>query len=68
MGAVISGNGYGYMNKDGCQCMVKCFQCGRENYGPTVATGHCAWCGYNPNKVPADLEATPKRRIKKCKK
>lgn len=49
--------GFGYSKKleDGRKliCMIRCFECGRENYAPAVATGWCAWCGHNPN--PADL-------------
>lgn len=26
--------------------LVRCPKCERENYGPAVATGKCAWCGY----------------------
>jgi|SRR3990167_8306078 len=30
--------------------LVRCFACdhesGRENYGPAVASGECAWCGW----------------------
>ena len=26
--------------------LVRCPQCEKENYGPTVASGKCAWCGY----------------------
>lgn len=25
--------------------MVRCPECGVENYGPAVATGKCVWCG-----------------------
>ena len=36
--------------KDGKLYLVRCFNCdekyGRENYGPAVASGHCAWCGW----------------------
>jgi len=30
--------------------LVRCYECdpeyGRENYAPAVATGQCAWCGW----------------------
>ncbi len=33
---------------------LKCFKCesenGKENWMPAVATGACAWCGYNPTE------------------
>ena len=25
--------------------LVRCQECGLENYGPAVASGQCAWCG-----------------------
>lgn len=36
--------------------LVRCFSCegygerGRENYAPAVATGCCAWCGFDINR------------------
>lgn len=30
--------------------MERCPNCGRENYAPMVATGICAWCGWDVNK------------------
>lgn len=30
-------------------CMIRCFECGKENYTPAVATGSCAFCEYDPN-------------------
>lgn len=26
--------------------LVRCPACDRENYAPAVATGQCAWCGW----------------------
>ena len=25
--------------------LERCYDCGRENYAPSVASGQCAWCG-----------------------
>lgn len=47
---VREGNGFGYRTKDGLICMIRRFECGRENWAPAVVTGCCAWCGYDPNK------------------
>jgi ribosomal protein L37E len=47
---IRQGKGNGYKDDDGTVCMIRCFQCGRENWAPAVATGHCAWCGFDPNK------------------
>lgn len=30
--------------------MVYCPKCDLENYAPAVASGTCAWCGYDLNK------------------
>lgn len=30
--------------------LQRCFKCGKENYGPMVASGCCAWCGFDANK------------------
>ena len=39
-----------FHDKDGRLYLVRCFNCdakhGRENYGPAVASGQCAWCGW----------------------
>ena len=40
--------------------LMRCFECGRENYMACVCGGVCAWCGYDANKdasipKPADL-------------
>ena len=26
--------------------MIRCPKCGLENWGPTVTSNRCAWCGY----------------------
>ena len=30
--------------------LVKCPKCKKENYAHSVASGVCAWCGYNANE------------------
>lgn len=34
--------------------LLRCFKCvpeyGRENWGPHVASGKCAWCGWEDNE------------------
>ena len=35
---------------DGKTYLVKCTKCGKENYGPAVASGICAWCGFDANE------------------
>jgi len=46
---VKKGKGRGYVDDCGFYCMEKCFNCGRENWALAVATGRCAWCGYDAN-------------------
>ena len=40
-----------FRDKSGKLFLVRCFSCdptkGRENWAPVVATGSCAWCGWN---------------------
>ena len=28
------------------ELLIRCPECGRENWSPAVASGICAWCGY----------------------
>lgn len=44
------GKGFGYETEEGKRCMIRCFECGRENYVATVSSGLCAWCGFNANE------------------
>lgn len=30
-------------------CMIRCVECGRENWAPAVSGGTCAWCGFDFN-------------------
>lgn len=41
-----------FAGKDGKIFLVKCppSECGLENYASAVATGICAWCGFDANK------------------
>lgn len=46
--------GYGYLKDDGTQGLIRCHDCGRENYSMSVHSGVCAWCGFDANhKEPA---------------
>jgi ribosomal protein L37E len=36
--------------------LVYCPNCGLENYGPSVATGICAWCGFDGNEKAKEAE------------
>jgi len=44
---------YGFAGDSGQIFLTRCPQCdpdgGRENWGPAVATGQCAWCGFKPS-------------------
>jgi len=42
---------YGFIGKElGKVYLTRCPKCGLENYAMNVATGYCAWCGYDANK------------------
>jgi len=38
--------GYVFRGDDDRLYMVRCPECGKENWAPAVASGQCAWCGY----------------------
>ncbi len=35
-----------FLDKDGQLYIVNCASCHKENWGPAVASGCCAWCGW----------------------
>jgi ribosomal protein L37E len=39
-----------FLGKDGKILLIRCPKCHSENYAPAVATGKCAWCGFDANK------------------
>lgn len=47
---IKKGKGFGYKSSKGVVCMIRCFECGLENWAPAVASGRCAWCGHNENR------------------
>lgn len=66
------GKGYGFLTEEGKLYLIRCFDCGRENYGPNVPSGCCSWCpaiGINHPEYGkiydawADLEANRKKKI-----
>lgn len=46
---IHKGNGYGFYAGNKI-FLMRCFECGSENWAPAVATGQCAWCGFDANK------------------
>lgn len=40
--------GYSFTTEKG-EYLVRCPECGRENWAPNVATGVCAWCSFDAN-------------------
>jgi ribosomal protein L37E len=46
---IRKGKGFALLNDDGKACMMRCFECGRENYMMAVLSGKCAWCGFDAN-------------------
>jgi len=50
------GKGQGFRNAAGEIFLERCFKCGKENWAVAVATGICAFCGYDANKeVPENV-------------
>lgn len=41
--------------------LVRCPKCKKENWAPNVASGVCAWCGYDANRKEED-DRKEKRR------
>ena len=41
-------DGRGFVSDDGRVFLERCPVCVRENWGPAVASGRCAWCGHDP--------------------
>lgn len=42
--------GVNFRDKDGSLFVVRCPECKRENWGPAVASGTCAWCGWRESE------------------
>ncbi len=40
-----------FCNEDGKAYLIRCPDCGKENYFAQVSSGLCAWCGYDLNKT-----------------
>lgn len=41
---------------NGMWYMQRCHSCRRENYALSVATGKCAWCGFDANNKETPIE------------
>lgn len=56
-----------FKGKEGKWFLVRCFECGgkigQENYIPDVASGICAWCGYDINKKQSNIKVKNGRVI-----
>lgn len=47
----ILASGVEYYEDTNDLLLIKCPKCGRENWAPQVATGTCAWCGYDAHEL-----------------
>lgn len=47
----ILADGVEYYPDDETLLLIRCPQCGAENYAPAVATGKCIWCGYDAREL-----------------
>ena len=43
-----------FITKDGNVYLVRCPKCDKENWAPAVASGQCAWCGFDGNTEVTD--------------
>lgn len=43
------GKGFGYISSEKKICMIRCFECGMENYAMAVSSGLCSNCGFDAN-------------------
>ena len=43
--------GVEFYPEDGTILMIKCPECGRENWALQVASGICAWCGFDGKEL-----------------
>lgn len=44
--------GFGYKARDEDRIgLIRCPKCEAENYAMSVASGQCAWCGFNANDL-----------------
>lgn len=50
---IDKGKGFGFKRDNGKLAMIRCFDCGKENYAMNILSGYCTWCGYNANQ-PSD--------------
>lgn len=41
---------YGFLGEPGKVYLTRCPKCMLENWAPAVASGQCAWCGYQGKK------------------
>ena len=37
--------------------LIRCPKCGKENWAPQVASGYCAWCGFNGRTLLKDVKS-----------
>jgi ribosomal protein L37E len=55
-GRVLLAQGVEYYPEDDTLLLIRCPECGAENYAPMVARGVCCWCGFNARELLKDKE------------
>ena len=43
--------GVEYYPQEDMVLLIRCPECGRENYAPAVEQGICVWCGFNGREL-----------------
>lgn len=50
-------SGFGYIGKkDKHLGLLRCPECGKENYALNVSSGICAWCGWDMNSLLDEIQ------------
>lgn len=52
-------HGVEYYPESDTLLLIRCPKCGRENWAPQVASGTCAWCGYDGHELLKDEKVNP---------
>jgi len=43
--------GFGFLTEEKTIGLIRCPECGAENYAPNVLSGNCSWCQFESNKI-----------------
>ena len=58
--------GVEYYPESNTLLLIRCPKCGRENWAPQVASGTCAWCGYDGHELLKEQDNGERRNDSKA--